>query len=353
MESSLALEPISVLITASGGAGAPGIIRSLRHNGERAVRVVAADREPDAVGLFLADAGYTVPAPSDPGYGEALMEICRREGVRAILPGISYEIAWFSEHREEFAAAGVRVAAPQARDYLRMDNKAKLYQTLEQAGVPVAPFLPVDWPEDLSASARQLGFPRRTLVLKHQVGSGGKGLMILNYRADMGKILEQLQAEEPFRPRVLMDFLPGVEYSSDLLVREGTLLASAVRVREQVRAGASFVGTIAPNPEVEALCREMMAPFDYTGNANIQVKAGQHGHFFPVEINPRLSGTVVLATAAGLNLPYLGVKLLLGEAFDPPQALPGTRMVRFWEEVFTSPNGQRFLWPGNGYTWGL
>ena len=338
------------MITSAGGAGAPGIIRSLTHNGERKLRVVAADKDEQAVGLYLADAGYVVPPPTDAHYGEVVLDLCQREAVKVVFPGISYELGWYSEHREEFRAAGIVVAAPEPRDYERMDNKARLYQTLEQAGVEVAPFLPVDWPEDLLSSAKQLGFPRRTLVLKRQVGSGAKGLMILNYRADMGKIVEQLQAEEPFRPRVLMDFLPGIEYSSDLLVEGGRVLASAVRVREEVRAGASFVGSIAPNPDVERLCREIMAPFHFTGNANVQVKAGEHGHFFPIEINPRLSGSVVLATAAGLNLPYLGVKLHLGEPFQVPPATPGTRMVRFWDEVFTSPEGVRFRWPQNGRT---
>lgn len=336
------------MITAAGGAGAPGIIRSLTHNDERRVRVVAVDKDEEAVGLYLADAGYVVPAPTQENYGEVIVELCRREGVKVILPGISYELGWFSEHRAELGAAGIKVAAPAPGDYARMDNKAKLYQTLEQAGVAVAPFLPVDWPEDLLSSARQLGFPRRTLVLKRQVGSGAKGMMILNYRADMGKILDQLQAEDPFRPRVLMDFLPGVEYSSDLLVEGGRVLAGAYRVREEVRSGASFAGRIACNPDVERLCAEMMALFDYTGNANVQVKAGEHGQFFPVEINPRLSGSVVLATAAGLNLPYLGVKLHLGEPFQIPTVAAGTRMVRFWDEVFTSPDGERFRWPKNG-----
>jgi biotin carboxylase len=345
MATSKSLEPITVMITAAGGAGAPGIIRSLKHNGERKLRVVAVDMSADAVGLHLADAGYTVPAPSDESYGEAILGICEKESVRVILPGISYELAYFAHNRKMFLEAGVITAAPSEEDYPIMDNKANLYQALREADIPIAPYCPIESLGDLDTALRVLNFPERGLVLKNQLGSGGKGMYFLRGPGDLDRVYSRLELDTPFQPRVLMEYLPGIEYSNDLISDSGNVVAFCPRIREMIKGGASCVGRIDFNDEVEDLCRRIMKVFNYRGNANVQVKEGSDGKLYPIEINPRLSGTVVLATAAGCNLPYLGVKLHLGEPFEAPEPVAMVRMVRYWDEVYTSPDGGQFRWP--------
>ena len=66
-----------------------------------------------------------------------------------------------------------------------------------------------------------------------------------------------------------------------------------------------------------------------------------------IEINPRVSGTIVMCVGAGANLPYLGVKYALGEPIPPVDVEWGTRMVRYWQELFRAPDGTNFhLEPG-------
>ena len=77
-------------------------------------------------------------------------------------------------------------------------------------------------------------------------------------------------------------------------------------------------------------------------NINIQMRYSSDGIPKMVEINPRVSGTIVLCTAAGANMPYLGVKLALGESIPPVDPEYGTRMIRYWEEVFLDRTGHSF-----------
>ena len=51
----------TVLITGAGAPGAPGIIRSLRNNGERPVYIIGVDMDPKASGFSMVDEWYTVP----------------------------------------------------------------------------------------------------------------------------------------------------------------------------------------------------------------------------------------------------------------------------------------------------
>ena len=67
---------VTVLMTGAGAPGAPGIIRCLRKNGERSIRIVGVDMNENAAGRKLVDAFYTVPAAKDPGFLDRVLEVC-------------------------------------------------------------------------------------------------------------------------------------------------------------------------------------------------------------------------------------------------------------------------------------
>jgi hypothetical protein len=51
----------------------------------------------------------------------------------------------------------------------------------------------------------------------------------------------------------------------------------------------------------------------------------------------------VAPLGAGVNLPYLAIKLALGEEVEVPDIEWETEMVRFWEELIVGPTGPRLL----------
>ena len=83
---------------------------------------------------------------------------------------------------------------------------------------------------------------------------------------------------------------------------------------------------------------------DLHGNIGIQVKLDIHNTPQILEINPRLQGSIINCVAAGVNLPYLGVKLHLGEEILLPAPIWGIQMVRRWEETYFDENGHAFAY---------
>lgn len=71
------------------------------------------------------------------------------------------------------------------------------------------------------------------------------------------------------------------------------------------------------------------------GACNIQciIDNGTAKYF---EVNPRLSGSLPLTIAAGVNVPLLLVKMALGEEVlrDNLDFKAGVYMTRYWKEVF-------------------
>ena len=55
------LQPIKIILTACGCPGASTLIRNLKINGEREVKIIGVDMDPEAIGRFLTDGFYTVP----------------------------------------------------------------------------------------------------------------------------------------------------------------------------------------------------------------------------------------------------------------------------------------------------
>ena len=76
----MTLRPVTVLVSASGAPGTAALLRALRVNGERKLRLVGTDMSERSVGRHLCDAFHLVPAGSDPGFADAIDERGRLPG---------------------------------------------------------------------------------------------------------------------------------------------------------------------------------------------------------------------------------------------------------------------------------
>src|ERR671923_2301911 len=96
------MKPVTVMVTASGAPGTAALLRALRSNGERTVRLVGTDMSERSIGRHLCDAFHLVPAGSDPGFADAILEIVEREGVDVVLPQSSFDLEGLAAHRHRF-----------------------------------------------------------------------------------------------------------------------------------------------------------------------------------------------------------------------------------------------------------
>ena len=62
------MRAVTVLVSACGAPGTAALLRALRENGERRVRLVGTDMSERAVGRLMCDAFRVVPPGSDPGF---------------------------------------------------------------------------------------------------------------------------------------------------------------------------------------------------------------------------------------------------------------------------------------------
>jgi len=340
------MAPLTVLVSASGAPGTRALLRALRENGERAVRLVGTDMSERAVGRFVCDAFHLVPRGADPGFGEAILDVCRREGVDAVLPQSSHDLAGLAGARERFTDEGIAVLVSAPETIRRANDKAEFYALLDEIGVPAPAWRRVTGRGPFEAAARELGYPDAPVCFKPVYGSGSRGFRVLDPAVDrahqllherpgslamrLDDVLELLP-EEGGEELLVMELAQGGERTVDGIGDGRRVVLGHPKTREAMRAGLAMYFETLRDPALMDVADRIVGALGIEHFFNIQLVGDA-----VIEVNPRIS-TIVYQE--DFNLPWLGVKRALGEISDEELAAhaarvrPTRRALRFFDQV--------------------
>jgi carbamoyl-phosphate synthase large subunit len=337
------MRQITVVVTASGAPGTAALLRALRENGEREVRLVGTDMSERSIGRHLCDAFQLVPAGSDPGFADAMREVVEREGAHAVLPQSSFDLAGLAEHRDDFPVP-VLVSRP---DTIRRSNdKGESYALLRRLGLPAPDFRRAHGAAEVERAARELGYPDRAVCFKPVFSSGSRGFRILDPTVDRahqllherpGSVAMRLEEAVELLPDeggpelLVMELATGGERTIDGIADGRRVVLGHPKTRESMRAGLAMYFVTLEDPALMDIADRIVAELEIEHFCNIQLVGDQ-----VIEINPRIS-TIVYQE--DLDLPYLGVKRALGEISDEDLARlaervrPGRTALRYFDQV--------------------
>ena len=337
----------TILITAAGAPGAAALLRGLRENGEREVRIVGVDMSERSIGKHLCDAFHLVPPGSDPGYADAVLEIVEREGVDVVLPQSSFDLPGLAAARGRFPVP-VLVSAPET--VRRSNDKAETYSLLQRIGVPTIEFRRVAGARAVEAAARELGYPDRPVCFKPVFSSGSRGFRILDPTVDRahqllherpGSVSMRLEEAVELLPDqggtelLVMELAEGGERTIDGIADGDRVVLGHAKTRESMRAGLAMYFVTLQDDALMELADRIVREVAIEWFFNIQLVGDR-----VIEINPRIS-TIVYQE--DLNLPWLGVKRALGEISDDDLAAlssrvrPGRTALRYFDQVEWDP----------------
>jgi len=348
---------ITILLTGCGSEGAYGVIKSLRANAERSIRMIGIDTNSEIANRYAVDEYCIPPRRSDPNFIPFVAHLARRKGVDVIFPIPTLELEMFAAKRSLFEAQGQRVIVSSEESLRVANNKALLFRWMNEKGFPCTPhFRTVQCWEDFVSAVQVMGYPGRRACFKPPVSTGAQGFRVLDASTNRLELLlnappastitnlealrDVLASAYPFPELVVMEYLPGVEYDVDVLVNKGKVLSMVPRRNRRMWYGMSLFCTTEYQQEIMRQTEEIVVSLGLSYVVSLSFKMDGAGAPKLIEINPRIPGSIISATMAGVNMPYLAVKLALGETVDIPPILWGTEMVRHWEEFFLSPEGK-------------
>ena len=339
----MALRPVTILLSASGSPGTAALVRALRNNGERDVRLVGVDMSERAVGRHICDTFHLVPPGGDDGFADAIRELVDREGVDVVLPQSSYDLQALAERRSEFGDARVLVSEP--RTIALSNEKAACFEFMHEVGLPVPEFRRVRGASGVEEAARALGYPERPVCFKPVISSGSRGFHVLDPHVDRaaqllterpGAVAMRLEEALDLLPEdglelVVMELAVGPERTIDGIADGREVVLGHPKTRESMRAGLAMYFVTLEDSALMDLAARIVSALRIEHFFNIQLVGDR-----VIEVNPRIS-TIVYQD--DLNLAYLGVKRALGEISDDALAAlatrvrPGRTALRYFDQV--------------------
>lgn len=264
--------------------------------------VLATDMSRLSAAFQAADRAFLVPRCTSPEFIPTMLEICRRNDVRLLIPTIDTELPALAAHREAFAAIGTTVAIS-SPDVIEIGgNKAQTHSWLVSQGFPTVRQASTG---DVLANPDKWPYP---FLVKPSGGSSSVGVSVVRDRI-------QFEAATQAGGFVAQTIAQGHEYTIDALVSEaGSCLCTVPRRRLETRAGEVSKGMTVRSSALQALATSICEalPGAY-GCLNVQVFLDEvSGALNVIEINARFGGGFPLAWEAGAHYPRWLIEELLG-----------------------------------------
>lgn len=219
---------------------------------------------------------------------------------------------------DRFAAVGTRICSVAAHEALvTIHDKARFYAETVLEGAPVAEFAPFETLEQFDAIYADLRPRHATLCVKPSNSVFGLGFAVLDEeRSSAALLIEGVEYHTGLqdfrrglgelgtvRTMLLMEYLDGHEYSVDCVGDNGRLVTAIAR-KKPMQAGRGQL--IDMRADILQATAELCRIYGLSGMFNAQFREGA-GELRLLEINPRMSGGIGMACAAGPNLPYIAL----------------------------------------------
>lgn len=276
-------------------------------------------------------------------YLEYALQICADKNIDLFIP--SKEAGFLSRHLAAFAAIGTRVVTVANHQTLKhLEDKAAFYKAFPDLRVCLPQTLVVDSWQELQAAVAQMQARGHLVCIKPAIGTYGYGFRLITAQEQLSDFLKgdthrisMRQAEhifanaKKFVTMLVMEFLPGREFSVDCLAQQGVLVGAVVREKIGGLGNVQTVCGSLANPELHDMVVALTSHYQLNGIFNAQFKTDQQGKACLLEINARPSGGLRFSMAGGFSFGLNLVGLELGSLQITDIAPPSRQTIRVTE----------------------
>ncbi|MGY5874060.1 MAG: ATP-grasp domain-containing protein, partial [Candidatus Thorarchaeota archaeon] len=289
-----------------------------------------------------------------PEWPDKIITAAKREKVEVLMPIRTDDLAPLAKNINILRELGVEPILPsEDPDLIKsLYNKVELYNAVNKLKLETPKHYSAVDNDELERAASDLGYPDIPICIKPAVADGSRGFRILDESRDRKKMFfsekpnstySNLDAIKEtlgnrFQKMLLMEFLPGREYTVDILCQNGVVYAVLPRLRTVMTGGITTGAVLAKDDQfdfIDQFSRKIAKGFNLSYNIGIQLREDRNGNLKLLEMNPRLQGTTIISVEGGVNIPEIMVDMALG-SFDSeyvPEIKWGLKLQRVWREV--------------------
>ena len=283
-----------------------------------------------------------------------MVEVCKKEQIGIILStSTDLVLLPLKKNEEIFKEIGVQIPGTSYENLLNVNDKGEMLRLLSLSNIPCADFRLPSNINELIEFAKELGYPKKKVVVKPRVSSGNRGFRILDDSAhthydsvltkpgtgvanlNLQEYVRSVSQEDEFPSLVLMEYLPHEDYSVYCLSDKGSPIATVPMIRIKPENGVTHISKVSMENSVISMAEQVVKYFGLDWNVNVQMRISDSGQPLVYEINPRLAGSIILTRAAGCDLLGLGIRKILKKEIEVKTPIDGTTMYRYFTEVFS------------------
>jgi carbamoyl-phosphate synthase large subunit len=279
-------------------------------------RIVATDTNPMvAPACLAADVSYVVPPTSDKWFIASLVDICRKEGVRLLIPTIDAELQPLARDRAALVEQGVLLNISNLASLVVAHDKAKTACVLSRAGIVVPRTAST---REVIAEPSSWKWP---VIVKPTSGSSSIGV------SQVGSVSELEILEEVRSDLIVQEFVRGPEFTVNVFVDDAGRCRSIVpHFRREVRAGEVSKAITVKNAALADIARKIVKAIPgFFGAICFQAIVGADGPAV-LEINARFGGGFPIAHRAGARFTQWLIEIAAGL----PSSISGEWMDGVW-----------------------
>lgn len=269
------------------------LIKDFKKSLPEGSKIIATDNSKYAPALYFADKQYIVPRITEDGYIEILLDICKKENIKAITTFIDPEIALLSKNREKFEELEILVLAPKQDTAKLCFDKYKMYQYCIEQGInTVKTYSTYDeFYKDYQDKLIQL-----PVFVKPRTGSGSVGARKVNNLVE----LEEACKEDPLL--IIQEYMDGIDLDADVYV--DSITNEAVRIftkrKIETKIGGANKTTSFKDEKLFEFVQELVKKFNFVGPNDMDFFF-KDGKYYLSEVNPRFGGAYLHAYGAGVD----------------------------------------------------
>jgi len=307
------MEKIRVLITSAGRRV------SLVKNFQKYAEVYTCDMNPFlSAACQVSDKYFKVPRVTDESYKDVLLNICKENKIKIVVPTIDTELSILAELKEEFLKEGIFIAISDKN----ICDTFYLKSTTEEF------FIKNGFKTPRIVDIKSAKYP---LFAKYDNSSCSIGAM---------KVNSYDEAKELKGNYIFQEFIEGVEYTVDCFVdRKGEVISIVPRERIEVRAGEVNKARTKKDKEIIDEVKKVLDKLNGAyGCITIQLFKTKKGIYF-IEINPRFGGGYPLSFLAGADFAKYLIDDYLGKSLEYNEEWKDNLiMLRYDAEVLVDGN---------------
>jgi carbamoyl-phosphate synthase large subunit len=320
VESARGVESVRVLYTGGGGAGTEALWNLLKHRHDQHF----ADADVGRVNPIVpADKAHQVPFASDPNFKGVMKALCEDLQIDVLVPGVDEELEQLSLTREQFAPTVILM--PTFAFTRTMLDKFEFARALAALGVQVPRT------QLLADSRLWSAYP---CIVKPRRGRGSRGVTVVATGIELEAIRTAVSARSD--EYVVQELAAGTEYSVQVVADSDQRLRAVFPARIIAKRGITISAIGEQNQAVIEACERIHQSVPTSGCYNVQGILGEDLSFLPFEINPRVSTTLCLAVASGIDPVEIFTTPAERQGLVPFES--GVALNRFWHNAFTRPS---------------